>query len=80
MKQKKRWRVIILVLFLCFLFSACQYIILYLSGNDDNKTKTVPLPHSSFKIKSKYVWNYIFIFYTEIVQRKLICSIYEIPN
>ena len=55
MKQKKRWRVIILVLFLCFLFSACQYIILYLSGNDDNKTKTVPLvPHSSSRIKSKY--------------------------
>ena len=58
MKQKKRWRVIILVLVFCFLFSACQYIILNLSVN---KTKTVPLPHSSLRIKSKYVWNYFLI-------------------
>ena len=57
MKQKKRWRfIIILVLVTCLLFSVCQYKLL-LSGDEYNKIKTFQLHHSSSKLKSKYESN-----------------------
>ena len=59
MKQKKRWRfIIIFVLVTCFLFSVCQFKLLNLSGDEYNKIKTLQLHHSSSKLKSKYVNNY----------------------